>query len=393
MERKMFLNFAKKSKDPSAGVKIDSRYADAKGRLYFYDNAKFILIYLVVLAHAISPFQSGGYSSDTAFLFLWRIINIMHMPCMIFISGFFAKKYIRPDGSFNLQRPFTYLVIYLASQLSVGAFEIFVLKNSIAKSVLNPRSSLWFLACLAWWYMLLPVIDKFNPRFMLAISFAAGILVGYDELIGNYLSFSRMIVHFPFFLMGYYATAAQMEKIHTKKAKLVSIPVLIAAIGSVLVVMYLFSENGRFDFSINSFISCNKSYFDIFKNKGANPLFWALPRIWFYLCALGLSFAFLVWVPRRKNIFTKFGTRTLSVYIGHRFLYLAYNKVDGFNWASFDWFKYEWFGWKNILVLRIAMIVVSFIITVVLSLYPFYWPFDLLGKIKVKGLLKKNETK
>ena len=37
---------------PSPLVK-DIKYADEKGRLYFYDNAKFILIFLVVLALAI----------------------------------------------------------------------------------------------------------------------------------------------------------------------------------------------------------------------------------------------------------------------------------------------------------------------------------------------------
>lgn len=383
------MSFVKKSKEP-VGTMLDNRYADAKGRLYFYDNAKFILIFLVVMAHAISPFQGGGAGSEF-FLFLWRTINIMHMPCMIFISGFFAKSYIRPDGSINVQRPFTYIMFYLFSQITVGAFEVFVLGNSVSKSLLNPRASLWFLVCLIWWYLLLPVVDKVDPKVMMTVAVIAGLLIGYDEKIGDFLSFSRMIVHFPFFLLGYYTTSENMEKLRTKKAKLISIGALVAALGSVLLVMYLFGENGRYDFSINGFITCNKSYFKIFNNKGVNPLLWALPRVWFYLCALGLGFSFLVWVPGKKNIFTKFGTRTMAVYIGHRFLYFAYNKVDGFDWANFEWFKYEWFGWKDELVLRLLIIVVSFIVTVVLSLYLFYWPFDMLSKIKIKKFLKKDK--
>lgn len=383
------MTIAKKSQSPTAGKLLDSRYADEKGRLYFYDNAKFILIFLVVLAHATSDFKSGGPAYQ-AFQYMWRVINTLHMPCLIFISGFFAKKYIRPDGSINIQRPFTYIMYYLAAQITVGAFEVFVLKLSIPKSILNPRSSLWFLVCLIWWYILLPLIDKIDPAKMMVIAVLAGLLIGYDQKVSNFMAISRVITHFPFFLFGYYVTGEQMQKLTTKKAKLISLPVAVLSLGSLVLSLYLFSSSGPLDFNINSFITCDKSYFTIFKKSDVSAVFWALPRVWFYACAAALSYCFLVWVPKKKNIFTRFGARTLAVYILHRYLYLA---CIEYKWASFDWFKYEWFGWKNVFVLRLGMIVASFIITVILSLYPFYWPFEMLGKIKVNWLLKKNKTK
>ncbi|MGN0452374.1 MAG: acyltransferase family protein [Ruminococcus sp.] len=371
------------------GTKLCPKYADEKGRLYFYDNAKFILIFLVVLAHAISPFKAGGPGHEL-FHFLWRVINTLHMPCLIFISGFFAKSYIGKDGTIKVQRLFTYMVYYVASQLAVGAFEVFVLDYSIAKSMLSPRSSLWFLVCLIWWYFLLPVIDKIDPKYMIPIAFAAGLLIGYDEKVSNFMAISRVVVHFPFFLCGYYVSSGKMNELMTKKAKLWSIPVLLLSIGSVVGIMFLFAENGPLDFSINNFITCDKSYFKIFKNTGINPMFWFLPRVWFYLCAFGLGFGFLVWVPKGRNIFTKFGARTMAVYILHRFLYLAYLEYE---WGTYDWFKEEWFGWKNVFVLRLLMIVAAFLITVIFSLYPAYWPFKMLGKIKITKLLKKTEAK
>ena len=388
------MTIAHKDRNPSSGVVLDRRYADEKGRLYFYDNAKFILIFLVVLAHAISPFKAGGPGYEL-YHFLWRVINTLHMPCLIFISGFFAKKYIRPGGFINVQRPFTYAMYFLASQLTVGAFEVYVLGNNISKSILAPRSSLWFLVCLIWWYLLLPIVDKIDPKYMLPIAVAAGLLIGYDAQVSNLMAMSRMITHFPFFLFGYYITSEKMQGLFTKKARVWSMPILIACLGSLVIIMYLFRASGPMKFSINDFITCDKSYFKIFNNKGVSPILWFIPRVWFYLCAAGLSFSFLVWVPRKKNVFTKFGARTLAVYILHRFLYLAYlspsKSSNGFGWCTFDWFKYEWFGWKNIAVLRLSIIAVAFIITVVLSLYPFYWPFEMLGKIKVKKLLKKQD--
>lgn len=369
---------------------LDRAYADEKGRLFFYDNAKFLLVFLVILGHAIEPFRSSGEGS-ALFLFMWRIINTLHMPAMIFISGFFAKKYIRPDGSFNVQRPFTYMLYYFVAEVTFGAFETFVTHDEITKSILQPRPALWFLMCLSWWYLLLPVINKIEPKYMITVSVVVGIFIGYDSSISNFLAFSRMITHFPFFLFGYYISGDKMQFLLTKKAKLMSVPVLLLSVGSIVAIMFLFRSSGPFDFNINWIMTCDKSYFRIFKNKGVSPMFWFIPRIWFYLCAAGLGFSFLTWVPKKKIFFTKLGARTMGPYILHMLINFMY-KTSGFGWATFDWFKYEWFGWKSLLVLRLLMIPATFLLTVLLSQYPFYWPFEMLGKIKIKKFLKKEKV-
>lgn len=367
----------KKSADP---------YRDSKGREFFYDNAKFILIFLVVLAHAISPFKDmADFWLKDEYMLLWRAINTMHMPCLIFISGFLAKKYLRPDGSINVQRPFTYIVYYLVAQFTVGAFEVFVLGDSISKSVLSPRSSLWFLVCLIWWYLLLPVIDKIDPRVMLPVAILFALLIGYDEKVSNLMAMSRMIVHFPFFITGYYLSSGQMQKLFTKKSKLLSIPALAVAVASLVATIAFTGKGNALNFSINGFITCDRSYFAIFKNSGINPAFWFLPRVWFYLCAVLLCFAFLVWIPRKKNIFTALGARTLSVYILHRYLYLAYLE---FGWFKFDFLPFE----VSETAAGFIMIGISVVLTIVLSLYPFYLPFELLGRVKVKPFLKKPKA-
>ena len=364
--------------------KSGDKYRDAKGREYFYDNAKFILIFLVVLGHAISPYsEMRDLTMHYPFLFLWRMINTLHMPCFIFISGFLAKKYIGADGSINVQRPFTYIVYYLAAQFTVGAFEVMVLGNSVSKSVLSPRSSLWFLVCLIWWYLLLPVIDKIDPKVMLPVAIVFALLIGYDDKVSNLMAISRMIVHFPFFLTGYYISSGKMQLLFTKKAKLWSIPALVLVLATQLLVLYLFRPDGQFSFSINSFLTCDRSYYKIFDGHDISPVFWFIPRVWFYLSAAMLSFVFLVWVPKRKNIFTAFGARTLAPYILHRYLYLAYRP---FKWYTLEFLPFE----VAPEVAGIIMIFVSFALTVVLSLYPFYLPFELLGRVSIKPFLKKT---
>ena len=346
-------------------------YSDEKGRDFYFDNAKFLLIFLVVLAHALSPLQASaaaGTEFHNYFIrFLWRAINIMHMPCLIFISGYFAKRYIR-NGVINVQRPFTYAILYLASQISVGAFEVLVLRNTITPSIFNARSSLWFLQCLFWWYLLLPIISRFKPGLVMTAVIALGLFVGYDKSIGNFLAFSRMIVHLPFFMAGYYITPDMIKTLFTKKSKLLSIPAAIIP----LVGIYFI----RGDF-VSSIITCNVNFWDLGINS-INPLLWWCVRAWFYASAALLCFAFLVWVPRCWTIFTKFGSRTLNVYILHRFLYLAER-------------EYQWWVPFNSPLGAVAMAGIAVAVTVIFSLRIFSYPFEWLQSIKVTGLLKEDK--
>ena len=178
-----------------------NNYTDDKGREYYFDNAKFILILLVVVAHATSPLKVLGPGMKT----FWTFVNAFHMPALIFISGYFAKGYIRDDGTVKIKRLVNYVVYYIAAQIAVTLFEIFVLgETGISKSLFNPRTSLWYLMCLIWWFVLLPYVDKIKPVYVLVGGVLLSFIVGYDSSATNYLSFCRVINHFPIFMMGYY---------------------------------------------------------------------------------------------------------------------------------------------------------------------------------------------
>lgn len=353
-------------------------YADEKGRIYAYDNAKFILIFFVVLAHAISPFTETG-PGQYGFEFLWRILNTLHMPTLIFISGFFAKKFIGPSGRIKIERPVTYLFYYLAAQLGIGAFEAYVLHEGVAKSILLPRSSLWFLLCLFLWYMILPVIDKVRPEIMLPLAVVFGLLIGYDHNAGGLLSVSRAFSHFPFFLFGYYVSTGFMKKLMTKKAKLWSIAAAIFALGTQALLLWLFDIRRICHFNVDLFIIGSRSYFSIFEGTKINPAIWFLPRLWFYACAFALGYLFLVWVPKTKNVFTKFGSRTIAVYILHRFVNGPY---QDWHWGDFHWLPAA-AGQPNILALRFLTIAAAFLLTLLLSTKPCFYPFQKIHQFAV----------
>lgn len=336
-----------------------------KERVHFVDNAKFILIFLVVLAHGISPLKKNH---DSVYA-VWYTINAFHMPCFIFLSGFFAKKYIK-NGKFNIQKPFYYFMLYFFTQIAVWCFEYFVLKDyTISKSFVAARSSLWYLQCMITWYILLPYLDKIKPKYMMVISVLAALVMGFDEKLPAAFSCSRVIVHLPFFLMGYYCSMDTLKKIVKGPWKKVVAVLIIAAV----FVVTLFNRGIIPERIIVASYQYRYVISDYFTFRGM----W-IARLLFYVVAIALSFSFLVLIPKKKMFFTKLGSRTLQVYIWHRFLYLAELRYD---WAAYFDSK------LGFMVLLVIITAVVFILSTKLFEYPFQW----IAKISIKPFLKDEE--
>ena len=78
-----------------------------KQRSNYWDNAKAILIFLVVLGHFLLPLENkvGGVMAT----YWW--VYLFHMPAFVFVSGVFSKSYVEKMGKeFRLTG---FLVIYV----------------------------------------------------------------------------------------------------------------------------------------------------------------------------------------------------------------------------------------------------------------------------------------
>ena len=347
---------------------LSKEYKDEKGREYYFDNAKFILITLVVLAHAISPLKTNMNTAKT----MWTVINTLHMPCLILISGYFAKSYIK-NGVVRTQRLVTYVVYYLAAQIAVSLFEYFVLGyKHMSKSFLAPRSSLWYLLCLILWFLVLPYVSKLQPKYLLTAAFLVGLLIGYDTKATkatDLLSLTRAFNHFPFFLVGYYFKKEWLYKFRNKATQIASL-IIIAAV-TVWTYFNLDVIPARIITSDHNYASSN------LKVLNAKPIMFT-NRLLFYFFALLLCACFMLLVPRGKAFFTKWGSRTLQVYILHRFLYLAE-------------LEYKWFEPFVSIKGLVAMSTIAIATTIILALKPFEYPFKWLAKIKLTRFEKPQE--
>lgn len=351
---------------PETKPKTLPKYTDEKGREYFFDNAKFLLILLVVTAHAIAPMKTDHDSAKA----IWVLINSFHMSCFIFLSGFFAKSYIQKNGEVKIQRIFTYILYYLFAQAGVMIFKFFALGDKdTALTVLVPMPALWYLMCMVIWYAILPYAAKLKPVVVIVGAVLLGLLVGYDTKAGGMLSVCRAVTHFPFFMAGYYFKKEWIFKYRNKVTRIVSVLIILG---------YLAFAYFNYDHIATRILECAYNYYSAkLKHFTSFPVMW-VNRLIFYINAVVLCTAFLMLVPRIKIFFTKFGSRTLQVYIIHRLIY--------FMETEFKWFKLPFFDKFGIP----KMILVAVTLTFILSLKPFEIPFKLIAKIKIDPLLKKT---
>ena len=333
-----------------------------KGRLYYFDNAKFVLIFLVVAMHYLSPLKP-----EFSFVrVVWTTVNAFHMPAFIFISGFFAKSYIASDRTIKAQRTSTYIILFFAAQIAVSMFEWFVLGDKFRFSLTNARSSLWFLQCLIIWHLVLPFFTRVKAAVAIPAVTAVALYIGYEAQCGNFLALSRVFVHFPFFLCGYYCTQATFDRLFTWKAR---VPLLLAS-GGLITMFALLPQT-----CVGKLITSNYSYETI---EGIREIPFGLlwtARLAFYAAALILGAAFLSLIPRGRVAYTALGAQSLSVYILHRFVYLAE--------LEYDWATYFMSGWGIVQIIAIALAM-----TILFSVKPFTVPFTLLQRIRVDKLLR-----
>ncbi|MYL59181.1 acyltransferase family protein [Virgibacillus halodenitrificans] len=275
----------------------------------FFDNAKFILIFLVVFGHMIQPFTDGSTTINT--LYMW--IYTFHMPAFILLAGFFAKGSGNISYILNLIKKL--LVPYLIFQLIYTGYYFIIGKSGWQNDLFHPQWALWFLFSLFCWHLLLYWFKKIPAVLSITLAVQIGLIVGYFGEIGHTFSLSRTFVFFPFFLAGYWLTEKQVMLVKRKTFKVISVGVM-AAIAFAIYYMPDFNSG---------WLLASKSYGDLGMSE-----YGGLARLAVYITAAIMVASVLAWIPKSKQTFTKLGTRTLYVYLLHGFFIQYFRQIDVF---------------------------------------------------------------
>ncbi len=281
----------------------------------YFDNAKLLLIFLVVFGHLIQPFINDFQSLGA--LYTW--VYTFHMPAFIFLAGFFAKGSGNITYILNLAKKL--IVPYLLFQGIYTGYYFFIGKsNWLTDSVFYPHWSLWFLFSLFCWHLLLIVYRKAPAIAGIAIAILIGVLIGYFDKVGHTFSLSRTFVFFPYFLLGYWISMDQIRVLKRHSFRIISI-FLMAVIA--VAIYYLPDIN-------SGWLLASKSY----SRLGVDTL-GSIARLTVYSTSIIMSASVLSWIPERRFSFTYLGSRTLYVYLLHGFIIQYFRQTNFLQMENF----------------------------------------------------------
>ena len=136
-------------------------------RDYRLDKAKGLLILLVVLGHFLE--QMSGWGLDSSSVLLTAIYSF-HMPAFILLAGITAKT------TKLLDRILVFVVLVVTAQ-PIYRYWVAWVDTEPDTDLTEPYWITWFLLAMVWWFLLLPLVERF-PKTMLAASITIGIFGG-----------------------------------------------------------------------------------------------------------------------------------------------------------------------------------------------------------------------
>ena len=288
------------------------------GRDPYWDNVKLVLISLVVLGHFILPVRTDGKSIQT----VYHWIYLFHMPAFVFVSGYFSKSFVKKDRKEYKLLGYLGLFVFFTVCLWIISF---IFKGEIVWSeMLSTSGAPWYLLAMFFWQLMLIFVSKLSPVFALISSVAISLFAGTFTECGNFLAISRVIVFFPFFLLGYYFNGELIYKIKP----------WMRVIGALILIAVGIGLWFRFDL-VSPYIRTFYARISYAELKLTTLSGMAARLVW-YLVALLMTASLLCVIPNHRFKITYIGERTLGVYIVHRLIRDIINNLGLYKYFGHD---------------------------------------------------------
>lgn len=159
-------------------------------RIFFFDNVRYLLVFLVVIFHITcsyshySTWWAVNDANSIVFDYIFRFLNIFLMPALFFIAGYFAVPSLHRYGTrLFLQKKIIRLGIpWLIGILLLGPIRIYIYEYSRGIEGLN----LW---------------ERFVINVQEAAMFHTGVINSYQQFNHVHLWFLSLLLFF-FFVFG-----------------------------------------------------------------------------------------------------------------------------------------------------------------------------------------------
>ncbi|GAB3451808.1 acyltransferase family protein [Streptomonospora sediminis] len=286
---------------PAPGDKRDS----------LLDNAKFLLIVLVVVGHAIEPLTDGTRLANAAYFWIY----LFHMPAFVLISGYLSKSF---DGS---KRRIDKLLTTVAAPYlvfwAIYALLSWAVGRDLPDSPLEPLWLTWFLAALFVWRLTVPVWNRLRWPFAVSVGVS---LLGGLVATGDVLAVSRIISLLPFFVAGLMLQPHHLALLKQTWVRVWSAGVVLAT--AAMCFFYLEQLSREWVYWRESLVDRDMDLLPV-----------GVPgRLLFLVLAFALTAAVLSLTPRRTTHFTRLGALTMYVFLLHGLLVRG---ADALGWYDF----------------------------------------------------------
>ncbi|MFZ5584028.1 MAG: acyltransferase family protein [Pseudomonadota bacterium] len=258
-------------------------------RSAYFDNTRAVLICLVVLGHCLELVRADAPAGG-----LYALIYSFHMPLFAFVSGACS----RPDAA---RRHGSQALFWLAVTTVVCELLEFFIHGRISRYTASgyPYWALWWLWSLGIWRCTLPLLSRTVWAIPLSVVLALAVSVLCPD--GYFLGIARTTYFWPFFLVGYFYRDAWL-RLRGKIKPGISCAVLLAMALQLQVVTI------PVEILYGSYTAPA-----LFLDAGTMAGF----RLQAYILAAIAGIAVLAVVPQSVSWVTRFGKRTLWVFLGH----------------------------------------------------------------------------
>lgn len=255
------------------------------------------------------------------------------MPLFIFTTGLFTKKIVKYKDIFIKKILFYFFLLFFMKVM------LFVVGNHFNLycnfELFSGSEDFWYLGAVIVYMLLVTIINKIDYRFLLCFSVIMGLFSGYDNEINDFLYLSRIIVFFPFFLMGYYLSNKKEKLIHICDNVILKVLSFVILIFFVYICFYKLKYIYKFRmlFTARNPYSYYTEFMCTYKHRSFT-----------YLISFFVGFSVMCLIPNRRIVIvSSSGSRTLAVYIFHKVVIFLAKGLGLFDYLLFlfgDYFIY-----------------------------------------------------
>jgi fucose 4-O-acetylase-like acetyltransferase len=250
------------------------------------DTIKGILIFIIVIVHV---------HEESLRPFILTNIATFYLSIFFLISGFFSKKKDFVQIIFLL-----FCIIFY--NLFISPSHTLIILSS------NFRNISWFLQCLVFYKIIFYFLSLKRKILIIGLSVVISTLGVF--LKENLFQLQRFFLYLPYFTIGYYTN----KNIFYKK---------ISSNLSILLFIIVLSNT-----TILSFLALNHNCISILAGSkniyNYNCIFFFSVKIIQFINTFSIFYLLIKWINNHNNIFTKFGNKSLIIYLFHlRFIFLS----------------------------------------------------------------------